>query len=644
MQKKTPLKKETKKEPLKKDRFQTNIKCLGPVADLERHLPVDWWRSIFNSIYLKTDSDVIENDRATENEISCFLNITQAEPSDYILDLCCGQGRHALNLAGRCFRFIFGIDRSRFLIRLARTRAQQLSLPVKFSEGDARKIRVVDQSMDYVMIMGNSFGYFEQKNDDVRVLREANRVLREGGILYLDVTDGAWMKENFEKRSWEWLDAELMVCRERNLSSDNSRLISREVVNHTEKGVIADQFYAERLYTFEELKNQLLAAGFTDIKKHQNLQGCSSRNQDLGMMANRNIITAVSPTKKTIFTQSKNLKQTHCTVLMGDPRLPDAVKRNGQFNEEDFETIRRLKNALASLKEYKFTFFDDHKSFIQKFLQNPPDFVLNLCDEGWSNNPFMELHPPAFMEMLGISYTGAGPDCLSLCYNKSVVRAIAQDMEIYIPSEIWIDPVSQSSAIPSIFPAMIKPAYGDSSFGITQNSVVYSAEELVTHFDALKTEMPNMPILIQEFLVGREFSVGVVGNNDSAEVLPILEVDYSKLPSDLPQILGYESKWLPSSPYWTNISYHQADLDESEKRYLTDAALSLFHRLKCRDYARFDFRMDINNVIKLLEVNPNPGWCWDGKMAMMAEFCGMDYAQLLQKILNAGLERYSTKI
>lgn len=614
-------------------------KCLGPVADLEKHLPVDWWRSIFNSIYLKTDADVVENDTATAHEIDIFLNFSKIEPSDHILDLCCGQGRHSLELAKRGYRFITGIDRSRYLIRLARSRSQKLGYPIKFSEGDARKVKLADQSMDCVMMMGNSFGYFEQERDDLKVLKEANRVLCEGGLLYLDVTNGAWMKENYEKRSWEWISEELMVCRERHLATDLCRLISRELVTHAEKGVIADQFYAERLYSFEELKSLLLAAGFENIEQQDSLKGESFRNQDLGMMANRILITAIAPKKRKPATR-KNPFKIPCTVLLGDPRIPDAIKRDGQFNLEDFHTINQMKEALKKIENFQFSCFDDHKNLIRKFSQNPPPFVMNLCDEGWNNDPFMELHPTALMEMLKIPYTGAGPECLSICYNKSTVRAIAQSMDVHVPSEIWIDPSNHSAAIPSIFPALIKPAYGDSSIGITQNAVVYSAEELVTYFDNLKAQMPNIPILIQEFLDGREFSVGVIGNGVSLEVLPILEVDYSGLPENLPKILGYESKWHPESPYCTHIRYHQAHLDESLARDLIDTSINLFQRLKCRDYARFDFRMDSQGEAKLLEANPNPGWCWDGKMALMAEFAGIQYHELLEKILKAAAERY----
>ena len=355
-------------------------------------------------------------------------------------------------------------------------------------------------------------------------------------------------------------------------------------------------------------------------------------------MAHRIILTARAP-EKPKFKPLKNRTKVQCTVLMGDPRLPDAVKRNGKFNQEDHDTVNQLKEALGGLSTFQFSYLDHHKTLIQKFLQHPPQFVMNLCDEGWKNDPFKELHPTALMEMLEIPFSGAGPECLSICYNKSTVCSIAQSMGIATPSEIWIDPSSHSGAIPSVFPAILKPAYGDSSIGITQHAVVHSSEEFVTYFDTLKDQLPDVPILVQEFLEGREFSIGLIGNGTALDVLPVLEVDYSKLPKQLPKILGYESKWHLDSPYCTKIEYHRADIDDQTERTMVDAATSLFHRLKCRDYARFDFRMDLHGEPKLLEVNPNPGWCWDGKMALMAKHAGLSYPAL-DAILKAALQRY----
>ncbi len=333
------------------------------------------------------------------------------------------------------------------------------------------------------------------------------------------------------------------------------------------------------------------------------------------------------------------------TVIMGDPRLPDDVKRDGQFNPEDIDTIGRLKSALAELAEYKFEFMDNHASLMTDMRRGAVPFALNLCDEGFKNDAFMELHIPAMLDALGIPYSGAGPTCLGLCYNKALVRAVAMSLEIPVPLETYFDPSDQSATLPSIFPALAKPNFGDSSIGITMDAVVKTPEQLVDYLRKLQEEWPGRPVLIQEFLSGIEYSVGVVGNPEqNMQVLPVLEVDFSGLDKNLPQILGYESKWIPDSPYWNQIKYKEALLGEEQRQQLVDWSNLLFERLGCRDYARFDWRSDASGQIKLLEVNPNPGWCWDGKLNYMAGFGGLRYSDLLGMILDAAQERCAAEI
>ncbi len=545
-----------------------------------------------------------------------------------------------MELARRGYKYVTGIDRSRHLIRLARRRAERKKLQITFREGDARKFRLPESSFDCVFIMGNSFGYFEREEDDLAVLRTVLRVLKTGGRVLLDVTDGDWMRSHFEPRSWEWVDQNHFVCRERALASDKVRLISREVVTHVERGVIADQFYAERLYTCEDLKRLLRTAGFMDVNRVDAPVTGSDRQQDLGMMAQRIFIVATAPETR-VRVQRRGPLFRDVTVLLGDPRLPDDVKREGQFNPEDIDTVQRMKNALASLREYNFAYWDDHESLLDFLKRERPAFVFNLCDEGFMNDPFKELHVPALLELFGIPYSGGAPACLGMCYNKALVRSIAQSLEIPVPLETYSSPDDQAATLPSLFPALLKPNFGDSSQGITKEAVVHTKEELIDYLEGLRRDFPRRPVLVQEFLTGPEYSVGVIGNPGlDVTVLPVLEVDYSGLPEGLPPILGYESKWIPDSPYWNEIRYHEAEIGETTKRALNDYSLALFERLECRDYARFDFRADAQGRIKLLEVNPNPGWCWDGKLNYMAGFGGLNYADLLRLVIEAAQSRY----
>jgi D-alanine-D-alanine ligase len=145
-------------------------------------------------------------------------------------------------------------------------------------------------------------------------------------------------------------------------------------------------------------------------------------------------------------------------------------------------------------------------------------------------------------------------------------------------------------------------------------------------------------------LTGPEYSIGIIGNpGQGYRILPPLEVDYSRLDPGLPQLLPYESKWVPDSPYWTQIGYREARLDEEARRKIVDYSNILFERLGCRDYARFDFRADAEGEIRLLEVNPNPGWCWDGKLNLMAEMAGLRYSDLLKLIIEAAQERVAAQ-
>jgi D-alanine-D-alanine ligase len=600
----------------------------------------DWWRTLFNAAYLKTDGDVVENSDNTQREVDLVVRAAALEPNDRILDLCCGQGRHSLELARRGFREVTGIDRSRYLIRLARKRAAAEKLSATFQEGDARMFRRRDKPFHCIMLMGNSFGYFEHRRDDEAVLEAVARALMPGGVVFLDVVDGDWMRAGFEPRSWEWIDQNHFVCRERALAKDGERIVSREVITHAERGVIADQFYAERLYSQAQLTGLLEKVGFEAVRCLGSLETGSGRGQDLGMMAHRLALTARVSRRPAAVPVRSLPPYPQVTVLLGDPSLPDTVKVDGKFNPLDIDTIERLMVALAELPDYEFSYVDDHQSLARTLRAEPPAFVFNLCDEGYWNRATMELHVPALLDMHGIPYSGAGAACLGLCYNKNLVRGFAESLDIPTPMESYIGPDDSVATLPATFPALVKPNFGDSSVGITKDAVVRNSTELMAYIEWLRSTYGRCAILIQEFLSGTEYSVGVVGNPGLPyRVLPALQVDYSQLPEDLSPILCYESKWCPDSPYWDQVKYAVAEISDERRRALYDHSNTLFERLGCRDYARFDFRADANGVIKLMEVNPNPGWCWDGKFNMMAGYAGLRYSDLLRLIIEAAQER-----
>ncbi|NQV42346.1 MAG: methyltransferase domain-containing protein [Candidatus Marinimicrobia bacterium] len=628
--------------PASRKKVSSVVNSIGPVENLESYVKADWWKHIFNANYLRTDGDVVEDTNLTKSEIELFLSATGARTDEHILDLCCGQGRHTLELARRGFTNLVGLDRSHYLINRAKNLARSEGLSLTFREGDARKFIMPADHFDRVFVAGNSFGYFESSQDDDKVLQEIRRVLKPGGMLLLDLADGGFLRKTYQPRSWEWIDDKYFVCRERSLSADEQRLISREVITHVKKGVVADQFYAERLYTAESIQRLLEGNTFTDVQFHGEIITDSIRNQDLGMMAQRLIITAVVQ-KEWTAVKKPSKDKLQVTVLMGDPRKVDTVKPDNTWDSDDFETINRLKTALANMDGFQFSYLDNHDTLLSdlKKKQGSIDLIFNLCDEGYFNEAVKELHVPALLEIMNLPYTGGNPQCLAHCFDKSLVRGVAQEMDIPVPQAFVVTPEQTTFielALP--FPVIVKPNFGDSSIGITQESVCYNVEQLENAIYLIREKLGyEKPILIEEYLTGKDISVGIIGSPpDNYRILPIIAEDYSDLPAGLPQICGYEAKWNPDSPY-ACITSIPAELPAETERFLGASCENLFMRLGCRDYARFDWRLDINGTPRLLEVNPNPGWCWDGHLARMSELDGVDYQAMLNMILQTAVKR-----
>jgi D-alanine-D-alanine ligase len=325
------------------------------------------------------------------------------------------------------------------------------------------------------------------------------------------------------------------------------------------------------------------------------------------------------------------------TVLLGDPRLPDRGKPGGRFTADDLDQVVRLKSALGELA-YRFEYLDDHERLLDDLRARPPEFVLNFCDTGYRNRAVLEAHVAAYLEMLAIPYSGCGPAALGLCYDKGLVRAAAQSIGVPVPREDLLLP---GQALPDIaFPAFIKPNRGDGSVGITTRSLVRDIGEAESCVGDLQQLLPGEALIIQEFLSGDEYGVGMIGNPDGGFArLPVLEVDYSALDPSLPRLLDYGSKTDPDSPYWSDIRFRQARLDDATQQRMRDRCAALFARLGLRDYARFDFRAAADGGIKLMEVNPNPAWCWDGKLAHMAELKGLEHSGMLELIIEAARRR-----
>lgn len=327
-------------------------------------------------------------------------------------------------------------------------------------------------------------------------------------------------------------------------------------------------------------------------------------------------------------------------VVTGDPSLPDPTKHGERYGAEDLEVHARMRAAFASFDTMTVEVFERHEGLIDALHDLSPDLVVNFCDTGLYNRPEQEIHLPVQLELLGIPYTGTPPRGMLLCYDKQVVRLLAADLGVAVPDERFVRAADVADARVERFPALIKPNTADGSVGITKDAVVADQAEAEAYMRWIAATLPGRDVLVQEYLPGAEFGLGMIGNPEQGfESLPMLEVDFSALPDDCAPILSFESKTQPDSPYWTHIRIKPATLDAPMQEELRACCGRLFARLGLRDYGRFDFRTAADGSIRLMEVNPNPAWAWDAKLAIMAGFAGWSYAELLERLVQTAWAR-----
>jgi len=339
-----------------------------------------------------------------------------------------------------------------------------------------------------------------------------------------------------------------------------------------------------------------------------------------------------------------NRPKRRIAVVTGDHTKPDPTKPGGRYNPEDLEMHDVMVRAMSSLSDFEFSFWTDHDKFLAFLDATPPDLVVNFCDTGLYNQAGRELNFPAYLEIRDIPYTGAPPSAMVLCYDKAVVRMVAAAEGLPVPREDYVPADAPFDELQYPLPGLIKPNAADGSLGITKDAVVRTPEDARRYMTWLRETLPGRDALVQEYLPGPEYGIGLIGNPETGlEGLPMLEVDFSGLPKGLNPILSYESKSLPDSPYWTEIKFKRAVLDAGLEERLIGWCRRLFRRLGLRDYGRFDFRVADDGEPKLMEVNPNPAWDAGAKLAIMAGLAGIDYPGLLKMIIDAAVTRLDRK-
>jgi D-alanine-D-alanine ligase len=313
---------------------------------------------------------------------------------------------------------------------------------------------------------------------------------------------------------------------------------------------------------------------------------------------------------------------------------------NVEFEPE--ETIHHVSNAIERAGWEYLQIEADEDCYESLRLQNP-DIVFNRAEgvRGESR----ESQVPAFCEMLGIPYVGSGIMANAIGLDKPTTKMIIEHHGLKTaPFQVFTalgEPIRRGLG----FPLILKPSHEGSSIGINWDNVVYDEAAFREKLEEMLLTY-GQPILVERFIDGREFSVGLVGNflgDEEPTVLPVLEVDFSGFPPELGRVLGQKAK----SVFDDSSNYKcPAKIDDELRRRIEAHAKASFKALGCKDWARLDYRLDVDGELYLLELNTLPGIDYDVERdelsfyPMMWVAAGKTYDDMVIEVIQAALHRY----
>jgi len=265
------------------------------------------------------------------------------------------------------------------------------------------------------------------------------------------------------------------------------------------------------------------------------------------------------------------------------------------------------------------------------------DLVFNLA-ESFADDDTADFKIAAYLELLGRKYTGTGTHGLMLAQDKAVAKKIFAFHGIHTPTFAKSYRGRLDFSHDLQFPVILKPAREDGSIGIEFSAVVTSIRELMERMDWLHSNFDS-PVLIEEYIEGREMYVGVLGN-DKPEALPIVELDLSKLPEGTPRIAAAEVKWgKGTKAYRDTKSAIATDLPDETVLSLQQTAVAAYQALELRDYGRVDMRLQPDGRVQVIEVNPNPWLSSRAEFCMAARKSGRTYNQIVEEIIELATAR-----
>jgi D-alanine-D-alanine ligase len=311
-------------------------------------------------------------------------------------------------------------------------------------------------------------------------------------------------------------------------------------------------------------------------------------------------------------------------------------KRKKKKKKTDIEAIT---DALRDLGHEPSTLaIDGRPQTLTKVVRSDADLFFNLV-ESYAGDDTKEMHFAAFLDLVEKKYTGAGPQGSFLAMDKAIAKKIIRAVGLYTPYSAAVHNGRVEHAQDIQFPMIVKPASEDASKGIDAASVVHSVKELLERIAYVNDEFDSAA-LIEEYIEGREIYAAVIGN-DKPEALPLIELDLSKLPKDMPRIAGYEVKFdVTTEAYKVTKSAPARDLSEEVVELIQQTAVTAFRALKLRDYGRLDLRLGENGRVYVIEANPNPWLDPTAEFAMAAAEGGRAYTAMIGEIVELAMRRY----
>jgi D-alanine-D-alanine ligase len=334
------------------------------------------------------------------------------------------------------------------------------------------------------------------------------------------------------------------------------------------------------------------------------------------------------------------MKRLHIAVVYNaSPGGPVELPEDRASTADLRRMIRLVSRKLRSLGHTVtvLPLAHDLFGFQRRMRRLSPDVVFNLYDDV-QHGALYDMRVGALVRMMGFPLTGSPALALGLTRYKGMCASLLAGAGIPIPpNTALLETVSAVDRHPWQFPLIVQPSQEHAGIGLDRHSVVSSKTALRAKVrEVIHTY--RQPALVQRFLTGREFNVGVIGGN-RLRALPLAEVDYTELPTDIPPIMSYAAKWLENTAEYQHTSIVcPADVDPELARHIESVAVQAFRAVGGRGYGRVDMRLDEFDSPYVLEVNCNP--CLDESMglARSAERAGITYPQLLQLIVRAALE------